>query len=111
MPNSEQPLIMKKALLAILAIAILASCNETGGNDTPAVDPSNTNANTWHGAKYATRIRIVPTNTATGTKMLPAILPDKLTVCDGKESYPADHLIAPAPMQSGSGFDAVISIH
>ena len=62
-------------------------------------------------AKYATRIRIIPTNTATGTKMLPAILPDKLTVCDGKESYPADHLIAPAPMQSGSGFDAVISIH
>ena len=58
MPNSEQPLIMKKALLAILAIAILASCNETGGNDTPAVDPSNTNANTWHGAKYATRIEI-----------------------------------------------------
>ena len=62
-------------------------------------------------ARYATRIRIIPTNTATGTKMLPAILPDKLTVCDGKESYPADHLIAPAPMQSGSGFDAVISIH
>jgi endonuclease G len=37
---------------------LLASCNETGGSDTPAIDPSNKNANTWHGAKYATRIEI-----------------------------------------------------
>ena len=62
-------------------------------------------------ARYATRIRLIPTSTATGKGMLPAILPDKLTVCDGKESYPADHLIAPAPLQNGNGFDAVISIH
>ena len=62
-------------------------------------------------ARYATRIRLVPTNTATGKQMLPAILPDTLTVTDGKETYPADYLIAPAPMKSGSDFDGVIAIN
>lgn len=61
--------------------------------------------------KYATRIRLVPTNTATGTGMLPAILPDKLTLTNGKETYPADYLIAPAPMEVNSDFDAVIAMH
>ena len=61
--------------------------------------------------RYATRIRLVPTNTATGTGMLPAILPDRLTLTDGKETYPADYLIAPAPMESASDFDAVIAMH
>ena len=61
--------------------------------------------------KYATRIRLIPTNTATGTGMLPAILPDKLTLTNGKETYPADYLIAPAPMEVNSDFDAVIAMH
>ena len=61
--------------------------------------------------KYATHIRLVPTNTATGTGMLPAILPDKLTLTSGKETYAADYLIAPAPMENNSDFDAVIAIH
>lgn len=61
--------------------------------------------------KYATRIRLVPTSTATGSRMLPAILPDKLTLTNGKETYPADYLIAPAPMESTSDFDAVIAMH
>ncbi len=61
--------------------------------------------------KYATRIRLVPANTATGTGMLPAIQPDKLTLTDGKETYPADYLIAPAPMENASDFDAVIAMN
>lgn len=61
--------------------------------------------------KYAPRIRLVPTNTATGAGMLPAILPDKLILNDGKETYSADYLIAPAPMESNSDFDAVIAMH
>ena len=62
-------------------------------------------------AKYATRIRLVPASTATGSGMLPAILPDRLTLSHGKETYPADYLIAPAPMENTSDFDAVISMH
>ena len=62
-------------------------------------------------SKYATRIRLVPTSTATGSGMLPAILPDRLTLSHGKETYPADYLIAPAPMENTSDFDAVISMH
>lgn len=61
--------------------------------------------------RYATRIRLVPTNTATGRQILPAILPDKLTLNDGKETYPADYLIAPAPMENSSDFDAVIAMN
>ena len=61
--------------------------------------------------KYATRIRLVPTSTATGSRMLPALLPDKLTLTNGKETYPADYLIAPAPMEDTSDFDAVIAMH
>lgn len=61
--------------------------------------------------KYAPRIRLVPTNTATGAGMLPAILPDNLTLTDGKETYSADYLIAPAPMENNSDFDAVIAMH
>ena len=61
--------------------------------------------------KYATRIRLVPTSTATGAGMLPAILPDKLTLTNGGETYPADYLIAPAPMQDNADLDAVIAMH
>ena len=48
---------MKKTLLALLTLILLVSCNETG-NEGPAVDPSNKNANTGHTGKYATRIEI-----------------------------------------------------
>lgn len=69
-------------------------------------------AESWLSIKqYATHIRLVPTNTATGSGMLPAILPDKLTLISGKETYPADYLIAPAPMEKSSDFDAVIAMH
>ena len=49
---------MKKTLLALLTLVLLASCNETGSNDAPPVDPSNKNANSSHAGKYATRIEI-----------------------------------------------------
>ena len=49
---------MKKTLLALLTLILLVSCNETGGNDIPSVDPSNKNANTSHAGKYASRIEI-----------------------------------------------------
>ncbi len=61
--------------------------------------------------RYATRIRLIPTNTATGNGMLPAILPDQLTLTDGKVSYPADYLISPAPIEHSSDFDAVIAMN
>ena len=61
--------------------------------------------------QYATRIRLVPTNTATGTGMIPAILPNRLTLTNGKETYPADYLIALAPMKESTDFDAVIAMH
>lgn len=61
--------------------------------------------------RYATRIRLVPTNTATGKQILPAILPDRLTLTEGSETYPADYLIAPAPMEASSDFDAVIAMN
>ena len=49
---------MKKTLLALLTLLLLASCNETGGNDIPTVDPSNKNANSSNAGKYASRIEI-----------------------------------------------------
>ena len=69
-------------------------------------------AEKWLSQKqYATQIRLIPTNTATGTGMLPAILPEKLTLTNGKETYAADYLIAPAPIEGNSDFDAVIAMH
>ena len=69
-------------------------------------------AEKWLSEKqYATQIRLIPTNTATGTGMLPAILPDKLTLTNGKETYAADYLIAPAPIKGNSDFDAVIAMN
>ncbi len=62
-------------------------------------------------SRYATHIRIIPTNTATGSGMLPAILPDKLTLWDGEKTLPADYLIAPAPIETSSDFDAIIAMN
>ncbi len=61
--------------------------------------------------QYAKQIRLIPTNTATGKQILPAILPDRLTLTDGRETYPADYLIAPAPIDENSDFDAVIAMN
>ncbi len=61
-------------------------------------------------ARYVRYIRLIPTKTATGEGCLAAILPHSLSVTDGKYTYAADYLIAPAPLgESAAGFDAIIS--
>ena len=53
--------------------------------------------------------RLIPMQTASGSKMLLGLIPEKLTLTDGKESYPADYLIAPTPLGSAANrFDAMI---
>lgn len=59
--------------------------------------------------RYVRYIRLIPTRTATGDTLLPSILPDALTLCNGRERILADYLISPAPLgESARGFDAVI---
>lgn len=58
-------------------------------------------------AKY---LRPIPTQTATGKRLLFALVPDALELEQNGVAYPADYLIAPAPLGTGSQeFDAVIS--
>ena len=57
--------------------------------------------------KEAARIRLIPAKTATGEGLLAAILPDRLTVREGREAYSADYLLAPTAL-GNSDFDAVI---
>lgn len=60
----------------------------------------------------ARRARPIPTQTATGQGMLLALIPERLTLTVGSDTYPADYLIAPAALgESAQGFDAVISLH
>jgi len=57
----------------------------------------------------AHRVRVIPIRTASGEKLLPAILPDTLYLTEDKITLPADHLIAPADIGArAEGFDAVI---
>lgn len=87
------------ALSAVLPPDLLRAC----ASQTPADWLS-----TYEHAKIA---RPIPTTTATGTSLLLALVPDSLTVIDGKHSFSADYLIAPAPLgESASGFDAVIAL-
>lgn len=61
--------------------------------------------------EYARRLRLIPARTASGQTLLPAFLPERLSVCDGKECYDADYLLAAAPLgESARGFDAVIPL-
>ena len=71
---------MKKTLLALLTFVLFISCNETGGNDSE-IDPSNKNANTWHNAKYATRIEIPAIKSGSGDIFL-----SHTTTVNGKEN-------------------------
>ena len=53
-------------------------------------------------------LRPIPTRTAAGETLLFALAPDSLTVLQGRERLPSDHLIAPAPLSgSARGFDAI----
>ncbi len=59
--------------------------------------------------RYVRYIRLIPTHTASGDTLLPSVLPDALTVCNGRERFSADYLLAPAPLgESTRGFDAII---
>ena len=59
--------------------------------------------------EHAKRLRPIPTRTAAGEGLLFAIVPDRLILTEGKNSYPADYLIAVAPLgETAQGFDAVI---
>ena len=59
----------------------------------------------------ALRLRLIPATTASGQALLPAFLPDNLSVSDGRGSYRADYLIAAAELgDSARGFDAVIPL-
>ena len=75
-------------------------------------------ANGWEHAallsdyELARQIRLIPTHTATGSRVLPAVIPSSLTVTCGKDTYAADYLIALSSLGSSRGdFDAVISLH
>ena len=58
----------------------------------------------------AKRTRLIPTQTATGSSILLAIIPDSVTVITPTEQYPSDHLIAFAPLnERAAGFDAIIA--
>ena len=60
----------------------------------------------------AKRARPIPTSTATGQSLLLALVPDSLTLTVKDQTYPADYLIAPAPLGGAAqGFDAVIALH
>lgn len=56
-------------------------------------------------------VRPIPIQTAGGDAMLLAIVPDRLTLDTGKESFDAEYLIAPARLgESARGFDALIGL-
>ena len=59
----------------------------------------------------AKQIRLIPTKTATGSAVLPAVIPSELTVTRGKETYPADYLVSVTSLGKNGDFDAIISLH
>lgn len=60
---------------------------------------------------YRSRFRLIPIHTASGDTVLPALIPDRIYITDQKSTYPADYLIALAPLgDRAKGFDALISL-
>ena len=54
-------------------------------------------------------LRPIAARTASGEGLLLAIVPKELILSDGRETYSADHLIAPVPLGDlAQGFDAII---
>ena len=59
--------------------------------------------------ELATKLRLIPTKTATGGGILEAIVPDELVIVDQDGRHRADYLIAPISLgESARGFDALI---
>ena len=57
----------------------------------------------------AVKVRLIPTQTATGAGMLTAFLPDSLTIVEGSSRIPSDFLIAAADLgPHAQGFDALV---
>ena len=53
--------------------------------------------------------RLIPMQTASGSKMLLGLIPERLTLTVGKERYPADYLIAPTVLGDvAGGFEALL---
>lgn len=61
-------------------------------------------------AELARRVRVIPAQTVTGSGMLTAIIPDRLTVHDKEGAHPSDYLIAPADLGGrAKGLDGLIA--
>ncbi len=59
--------------------------------------------------RYLRALRLIPAMGATGERLLPAILPDSVLITAGKETYPADYLLAPADLGDRAlGFEGVM---
>lgn len=62
--------------------------------------------------EIARRIRLIPVHTAAGESLLPALMPDSLTVLEKQKRYSADHLIAISDLgDRRRDFDAVMADH
>lgn len=62
--------------------------------------------------EHAKKLRIIPVRTATGSALLPAFYPERLTVTHKKETYDADYLVAVADLgDCAKEFDALIALH
>ena len=101
-PVSGKSVIVADAgcLSAVLPPALLRAC--TSGDCTE-----------WLSChEQAKKTRPIPAQTAGGETLLLAIVPERLRLTVGKDTYDADYLIAPAPLgDTAKGFDAVISLH
>ncbi len=86
-------------LAPVLPPALLRACRSGEITDFLASDPS---AHLCHP---------IPAKTASGQSLLLALVPDALTLTVKQTTYPADYLIAPAPLGThAQGFDAVIGL-
>ena len=72
--------------------------------------PGNREREIWlRNYENARRVRLIPTQTAAGERILTAIVPDSLVLHIEKESRPATHLVALAELGDRAvGFDALI---
>lgn len=61
----------------------------------------------------AKHIRLIPGRSATGTALLPSLVPERVLVEEGKRLYEGDYLLAPVPTLGvgAHGFDAVFPAH
>ncbi|MBE6602583.1 MAG: hypothetical protein E7637_08820 [Ruminococcaceae bacterium] len=55
----------------------------------------------------AKRVRLIPANSAAGSALLLAVVPERVVITVGRESFSSDYLIAPRPLGLDE-FDAII---